>query len=130
MCPCVNGAALLFLQGCWFEGCSTTSSRYYRSCMFFDLQDLFCILVVCSLVTGNVGTVVLKPSFSSVPCTTFPLLDPGTLLLRSVVDITNIKNFVFCHEVVLSLRNSYGDVMVCVCGGGGGGGLRIRSRGH
>jgi hypothetical protein len=101
MCPCINGAALLFFQGCWFEGCSTTSSRYYRSCMFFDLQDLFCILLVCSLVTGNWER----------------CLDPGTLLLRSAVDITNIKNFVSCHEVVFSLRNSYGDVIL---GGGGG----------
>jgi len=42
-----------------------------------------------------------------------------SVLSQSAVDITNIKNFVSCHEVVFSLCNSYGYVMgdSRLCGG-------------
>jgi hypothetical protein len=58
---------------------------------------------------NNLVLIVLKPSFSSVPCTTFPFLDPidpGTWLLRALVgdDVDNFCTWLRMMWIVLVLR--------------------------
>jgi hypothetical protein len=73
--------------------------------------------------------VVLKPSFSSVLCTTFPFLDPidpGTWLLRSEVgSFRNGPKYLYCERYGpwgrtvrgLDQRGSeFAQVLVCLCG--------------